>query len=256
MHRIAVFHNIYSMRLGCFLLFTLQIDDISVHQSIITLQVVILHQFLPADIKFLTQILESIPAAGHDISDIIGDIHRMRTQQPRVLSQFTFRVDTFAVIFIQVVIFDNRNQSIGIGRVCGVSCLFQSACPSFVIGDIEFEKEGIAGTSFQKVGMVFVRLAGMLVGTETFIAGIVIMTYRTSAPTAATLNTEVIITLACQLAVSGSAFKQSLCQSDACGNFVKLHLLHSQVTILIYIFYITCIPSLCLYSYGKEDNGS
>ena len=54
----------------------------------------------------------------------ITDIHRMRTQQPRVLSQLTFRVDTFAVIFIQVVIFDNRNQSIGIGRVCGVSCLF------------------------------------------------------------------------------------------------------------------------------------
>ena len=73
---------------------------------------------------------------------------------------------------------------------------------------------------------------------------------------AAALNTEMIITLACQLAVSGSAFKQSLCQSDTCGNFVKLHLLHSQVTILIYIFYITCIPSLCLYSYGKEDNGS
>ena len=54
----------------------------------------------------------------------------------------------------------------------------------------------------------------------------------------------------------GSAFKQSLRQGDACGNFVKLHLLHSQVAILIYIFYITCIPSLCLYSYSKEDNDS
>ena len=94
----------------------------------------------------------------------------------------------------------------------------------------------------------------MLISTETFVTGIIIMTNRTSPPTATTLNTKVVITLSCQLAVSGTAFQQSLCQCNTRRNLMKLHLFNSQITILIYIFDVTGIPLLRLHSYGKEEN--
>ena len=54
MHGISIFHNIYSIRFGSLFLLALQVDDISFHQGIITLQVVVLHKFLPTNIKFVT----------------------------------------------------------------------------------------------------------------------------------------------------------------------------------------------------------
>ena len=178
----------------------------------------------------------------------------MRTHQPRIFFQFPFRVYTFTVIFIQIIIFDNRNQTISIGWIGGVSSFFQSAGPSFIVGDIQFEKKGITGTSSKEVRMIFVRITRMAIGTETFIACIIIVTNGTPPPTTSTLNTKMIIALSCQLTVSGTTFQQSLRQCDTGRNFMKFHLFNSQITILIYIFDVTGIPFLCLHSYGKEEN--
>jgi hypothetical protein len=104
--------------------------------------------------------------------------------------------------------------------------------------------------------MVFVRITRITVRTETLITRIVIMADTTPPPTAAALDTKMVVALACQLAISGSAFQQSLRQRYTSRNLMKLHLLHSQITILIYIFYVTGISSLRLRSYCKEENHS
>ncbi len=180
----------------------------------------------------------------------------MRIHQPGVLPQLTFRVNAFAVVFIQIVIFNNRNQTIGIGRVGGIACFFQSARPAFIIGDIQSEKKSIAGASSEKIGMVFVGITRMLVGTETFVACIVIMTDCTSPPSTTAFDTEMVVAFSCQLAVSRTTFQQSLRQRDTGGNLMKLHLFNSQITIFIYIFDVTGIPFLCLHSYGKKEYDS
>ena len=178
----------------------------------------------------------------------------MRAHQPRILFQFPFRIYPLTVVFIQVIIFDNCNQTISIRRIGSIACFFQSTRPAFIIGDVQFKKKSVTGTSSKEVGMIFVRVTRMLISTETFVTGIIIMTNRTSPPTATTLNTKVVITLSCQLAVSDTAFQQSLCQCNTRRNLMKLHLFNSQITILIYILDVTGIPFLCLPSYGKEKN--
>ena len=56
--------------------------------------------------------------------------------------------------------------------------------------------------------MVFIRVFRIAISAETFIAGIVIMPHRPSAPVASTLDAEVVVALARQLAVSGTALQQ------------------------------------------------
>ena len=176
----------------------------------------------------------------------------MRAHQPRILFQFPFRIYPLTVVFIQVIIFDNCNQTISIRRIGSIACFFQSTRPAFIIGDIQFEKKSVTGTSSKEVGMIFVRVTRMLISTETFVARIIIMTNRTSSPTTTALNSKMVVTFTGKLTIPGSTFQKSLCQCDTSRNPMKFHLLHSQVAILIYIFHITGISSLCLYSYGKE----
>lgn len=68
----------------------------------------------------------------------------------------------------------------------------------------------------------------MAIGAKTFIAGIVIMPHCPSTPIASTLDTEVVVALACQLAVSGTALQQSLRQCDTGRYLMTLHLLHGK----------------------------
>ena len=246
------------MRFGGFLLFRFQIDNITSFQSIVFMQVVILHQLLPANIKLSAQEAESIAITSHDIRYIIGYIYLMRIGKPRLLLQLflPFTSFTFAhattVVLVKVVIFNNRNQTVGIRRVCRISGFLQTASPTFIIRNLQVEQESIAGTTFQEGGMIFVRVAGIAVSTETFIARIIIVPHRASTPVAATLDAEVIVAFAGQRALSGTTFQKSLCQGDAGRYLVFLHLLHGKRSILFYIFHVTGIPALRLDSNGTN----
>ena len=71
------------------------------------------------------------------------------------------------------------------------------------------------------------------------IAGIIVMTYRTSPPVSSAFYTEVIVTFTRQFTHPRTTFKQTLRQCDTSRNFMYLHLFDSKVFILIYIVYIT-----------------
>ena len=101
------------------------------------MQVVILHQFAPTDVELFAQELESIAISGHNVGNVVGNIHLMRVGKPGFLLQFFLPLaglalaHTTAVVLIQVVVLDNGYQAVGIGRVCGVSRFFQAARPAF-----------------------------------------------------------------------------------------------------------------------------
>ena len=99
-------------------------------------RVVILHQFAPTDVELFAQELESIAVAGHNVGNVVGNIHLMRVGKPGFLLQFFLPLaglalaHAAAVVLIQVVVLNNGYQAVGIGRVCGVSRFFQAARPA------------------------------------------------------------------------------------------------------------------------------
>ena len=73
------------------------------------------------------------------------------------------------------------------------------------------------------------------------------MPHRPSAPVASTLDAEVVVALARQLAVSGTTLQQPLGQRDAGRYLMTLHLLHGKGSILFDILIVAGIPALCLH---------
>ena len=98
-----------------------------------------------------------------------------------------------AVVFIQIIQFDDINQPLCIAGIRCIAGLFQSACPSFIIRNLQTEQESITCTRTQKLGMIPVRFTGMPVGTETFARSIIVMTHCPPFPGASTLNAEMVI---------------------------------------------------------------
>ena len=258
MHGIAVFYNIDSVRLSCLLTFSLQVNDIASLQRIIFLQVIILHQLPPTDAELLPQELESISIACYDVSDIVGDIDLMRTGKPGLLLQFFLPVAGFAlahapaVIFIKLVILDNRNQTVGIRGIGGISRLFQSSRPTTVIRYLQLKQESIPGTPLQEQGMVVIGILRITVGTKALVTRIVVMTHGASSPIASALDAEMVIALAGQFAITGTALKQPLRQRDTGRYLMFVHLLYGKRSILFDIFVIPGVPSLRLYGRGSD----
>ena len=170
--------------------------------------------------------------------------------------RFTLRrtPSPLTVIFIEVVIFNDRYQTVGIRRIGGISGLFQTTRPPLIIGYLQFKKECIAGSALQECRMVLVRVAGIAVRTKTLVTGIVVMTNGTPIPIAATLDVEVIITFTSQRTHARTTLKQSLSQCDTGRYLMLFHLLHGQGTILIYIIYVTGIPALRLGTCSKSKD--
>ena len=74
-----------------------------------------------------------------------------------------------------------------------------------------------------------------------------------SARVASTLDAEVIVALARQVTVSGTALQQPLGQRDAGRYLMTLHLLHGKGSILFDILIVAGIPALCLHCcYGNK----
>ena len=242
-----------------FLFLTFQIDNITRFHCIILMQIIILHQFLPTDIEFLTQETESIAITSYNISYVISYIYLMRISQPGFLLQFLLPITGFTlthattVILIKVIILYDCYQSISIRGISCISGFLQTACPTFIICNFQIKQESVTRTPFQKSGVIFIRIPGIAVCTKTFIAGIIIMTHRTSTPVTTAFNAEMIITFACQCTLSGTTFKKPLCQGNTGRYLVFLHLLYGKRSILLYIFHVTGIPALCLGGNGTNQ---
>ena len=223
------------------------------------MQVVILHQFAPTDVELFAQELESIAVAGHNVGNVVGNIHLMRVGKPGFLLQFFLPLaglalaHAAAVVLIQVVVLDNGYQAVGIGRVCGVSRFFQAARPAFVVGNLQLKQESIACAAFQEERVILVGVLRVAIGAEALSFGIVVVVHSPPAPVAMALYAEVVVALACQCALSRTALQQALCQCDAGGYLMFLHLLHGKRGILFDIFVVTGISALCLHSHANKE---
>ena len=177
----------------------------------------------------------------------------MRIGQPRLLFQFLLPAagialaHATAVVLIQFIVLNNGYQAVGIRRVGSIAGLLQAARPTLIVRNLQFEKKSITCSPFQEIGMVFIRVFRIAISAETFIAGIVIMPHRPSAPVASTLDAEVVVALTRQLAVSGTTLQQPLGQRDAGRYLMTLHLLHGKGSILFDILIVAGIPALCLH---------
>lgn len=96
-HGVSVSHDINGVGLGGFLAFSFQIDNVAGLQSIVFMQVIIFHQFPPADVELLAQELESVSVTSHNIGNVIGNIHLMRIGKPGLLLQLLLQIAGFPV---------------------------------------------------------------------------------------------------------------------------------------------------------------
>ena len=93
----------------------------------------------------------------------------------------------------------------------------------------------------------------MAIGAEALSFGIVVVVHSPPTPVAMALYAEVVVALACQCALSRTALQQALCQCDAGGYLMFLHLLHGKRGILFDIFVVTGISALCLHSHANKE---
>ena len=93
--------------------------------------------------------------------------------------------------------------------------------------------------------MVTVRITRMFIGAETLVGRIVIVSDRRSVPGTSTFDSEVIVRLAGQQALSGPRFQQSLRQGNTGRNAVMLHLIDCNTAIFLDIIFICLVARLC-----------
>ena len=105
------------------------------------------------------------------------------------------------IVFIEPVELNQFYQLIGITRVGGITGSFQTARPTFIIGNTQTEKAAVTLASGEKTRMVLIALVGVAIGTEAFIAGVVIIIDRGSTPSV-TLDTKVVVAVAGQRTLS------------------------------------------------------
>ena len=225
----------------------LQIKDVAHLQGIALVQIIVLAELLLTDVKLFRDGFPTIPCPYHDIYQAIGYVCLMRIR----IFLHPFQA-TFPIVLMQVIKFDDTDELLGITGIGGIAGFLQSSCPTFIVGYIEFEKRCITRTVRQELGMVFVGLLGMLVGTETFSPCIVIMANGLSSPIATALDSEVIVRLAGECTLPSPRFQQALCQSDAGRDAVFLHFFHRQVPILLDVGFVLLVAGLCLKNQAYE----
>ena len=157
------------------------------------------------------------------------------------------------VVLIKIIKLDDAYQLLGITGIGGIAGFLQAPRPALVIGDLELEKRSITRTTDQKLRMVIVGLLGVLVCTETFVSFIIIMTDGLASPITSTLDSEVVVRLASQCALSGSRLQLPLCQSDTGRDVILLHLLNGYVAVFLDVFFVLFVACLRLKAeYAQE----
>ena len=99
--------------------------------------------------------------------------------------------------------------------------------------------------------MVLKTLPHIVVGSETFAGSIIVVVHFPSLPSVA-FYAEMIVAPQGKVALSGTALKQTLCQSDACWYVVAQHLLYGEVFVLFYVYLIARIPAHLLGKYRAD----
>ena len=218
-----------------------QIENVARLKFVTLVEVIVLAEFLLADVELLGNGFPRITRTHHHIEQAVGYVRLVRIR----IFLHPFQT-SFLVIFVQVIKLDDINQALGISRVGGISGFLQAPCPAFIVGDFQLEERSVTRTTCQKLGVIFIRLLGMLVGSETFATGIVVVTDGLSLPIASALDSEMVVRLAGKRALPCPRLQQALCQSNAGRDMVLLHLIDRQVAILLDVVFVLLVAGLCL----------
>ena len=178
----------------------LQVDNIPLVQYRMFVALVISCKFTPADFYFLTQCLEGVTFSGYQVIVVIEFLNRV---------QYALRIDGLVgaamrchksiislgfVIIEKFIEFNDLYQFVGILGICRISALFQTSSPAFVIALVKFEQAGIARLPCQKFAMILIAISGILIYSETFASGIVIVVLGWTSSVVA-FDAKMVVTL-------------------------------------------------------------
>ena len=85
--------------------------------------------------------------------------------------------------------------------------------------------------------MILVALVGIVVGTESFTLGIVVVIGGAACPSRA-FDAEMVVALSGELAATRPRLKHALSKGNACGYVVFEHLFDSEILILVDVLLI------------------
>ena len=177
-----------------------QVDDIPLVQYRMFVALVISCKFTPADFYFLTQCLEGVTFSGYQVIVVIELLDRV---------QYTLCIDGLVgatmcchksiislcfVIIEKFIEFNDLYQFVGILWIGCISALFQTSSPAFVIALVKFKQAGIAWLPSQKFAMILIAISGILIYSETFASGIVIVVLGWTSPVVA-FDAKMVVTL-------------------------------------------------------------
>ena len=89
------------------------------------------------------------------------------------------------VIQVKIVKLDNLNELRSILRICSVTTLLQSACPTLVVGARVVEQSSVARLCCKKTAVVLETLTWIVVCSEALSAFVVVMKHTTTGPAVA-----------------------------------------------------------------------
>lgn len=139
-------------RIGLFVLLA-KVNNVVRLQSVRFVHIVILPQLARLRIKGFGQRFKRIAPSCNDVILPVAASHHMVKQRFVILLLIIFVVMLFMsfrfVVFVQVETFNQRNQRVGISRVRGISCLFQSSCPALVIILVQVKEKSITLAVFR-----------------------------------------------------------------------------------------------------------
>ena len=136
------------------------------------------------------------------------------------------------VIIIQFVAFYQIYQFRRVFRVCSITGLLKTLCPSLVICTLQFEQGIIPFIISQKIGMFHI---GIIARLENPIATAFAVMFLSLPLLASALNAEMIVGFLCQCAAAVSRFEYALCQFDTCRNSRSFTLRYSNKFVSFYI---------------------
>ena len=218
---VHAFARLYHVRallilLRCLGAFLFQIDDVALVQHGVLVALVVASQFAPADSHLLAYTLEGVAFTGIEIVILVEDMDRVQQTfgvyrlVGTAVGSHEAVVALGLVILVELVELYNLYQLAGILRVGGVAAGFQSASPSLVVVQREFEEACVAWLARQKLAVVFVAVSCVLVYAEAFAPGIIVVVLGWARPVV-TFYAEVVVALAYEVAPSCRTLKQSLC---------------------------------------------
>lgn len=232
--------------LRCTLALLLQIYEVACCGCIVLGQVVEVVQILQAHPRLLAYSGHVVTRLHHDEVVLVVAVHHV-VEVEGVVIHYTLLLCEQCIFarveLAQTIHLDDAYERFGIGGAGGISCRFQSACPSPVVCDAQ-TVESLVASALQEDAVVDEALPCTAVFAELLIGRIIVAQYVRAGPRTAALDAEVVVGLGGQSASSGIALQQSLCQSDACRYAVVLHLLDGPVLIFVDICPVCLIGSL------------